>query len=228
VSLVWWFSCNASLAGTCACVIQHGRPLVAELGSHDKRFAIAKPPALAKTIVGGCQCSALEARPGVWKQTLVQGNLRGIGRAEMKRASFRPRLHDYRKGGDFLRAPLRGAWSAFTGSGSHSGSWNIERCPVLRPALDRLIAPLTVMGGSVDWPCGRDLSEGGGLWHWACGWALQRRVLPHPDQQHAYLPDWASRRDLDGARLRLVGVCLTSARANKPGWATPAASRSSG
>jgi 23S rRNA (uracil1939-C5)-methyltransferase len=173
-----------------------------------------RSPCILAGRCGGCSVQHLDdASQASWKQDMVEQALRRIGGLEppMRPILAAPEPLGYRnrtviplerrEGG-----PLR---AGFYRRGSHR-IVNMNRCPVLDPRLDRLIAPLKHDLQQSGWPVDGHLEQGGGLRQ------LALRLGHHTGEllltliaSHAELPDlelWA-RRWLE-RWPELVGVCL--------------------
>ncbi len=173
-----------------------------------------RPPCILADRCGGCSVQHLEdGAQARWKEDMVQQALRRIGGFDL---SVEPILSSESCLGYRNRAviPLErteeGTLRAgFYRSGSHR-IVNMNRCPVLDPRLDGLIAPIKLDLEQSDWPVDADLSAEGGLRH------LALRLGHHTGEllitlisSHRNLPDlpvlaaaWMERWP------ELVGVCL--------------------
>ncbi|APD48962.1 23S rRNA (uracil(1939)-C(5))-methyltransferase RlmD [Synechococcus sp. CS-602] len=197
--------------------VQHRaqRHLVAELITrHNDSADRRKPPCILANDCGGCSVQHLEDQAqALWKQTLVQETLRRIGGLSIESEPIIPAQAptDYRNRAviPLERTPEGRLRAGFYRSGSHR-IVNMNRCPVLDPRLDRLIAPLKHDLEVSDWPVDVNLSEGGGLRHLALrlghhtGDVLLTLISSHDD-----LPDLAIQAAIWMERWpELVGVCL--------------------
>lgn len=175
-----------------------------------------RPPCILADHCGGCslQPYAPEAQQQ-WKQELVRQTLLRIGGLE---PALQPLLVSGEELGYRNRAiiPLErredGSLRAgFYRRGSHR-IVNMNRCPVLDPRLDALIAPLKADLEAGDWPVDRHGSAGGGLRHLALrvgqhtGELLITLIASHADleglqqQAEAWMERWP---DLVGVTLNL-------------------------
>ncbi len=173
-----------------------------------------RPPCILADHCGGCSLQPFAAdAEQQWKQELVRQTLLRIGGLE---PAMLPLLVSSDELGYRNRAiiPLErredGSLRAgFYRRGSHR-IVNMNRCPVLDPRLDALIAPLKADLEATDWPVDRHGSAGGGLRH------LALRVGQHTGELLITLI--ASHADLDGLEEQaeawmqrwpdLVGVTL--------------------
>lgn len=168
------FVAGALPGETVEVVIRHRakRHLLAEhrstlLLSPDRR----RPPCILAERCGGCTLQHLEdGAQSRWKQDQVQQALRRIGGFELNVApilSGGPPLGYRNRAVIPLERTAEGKLRAgFYRSGSHR-IVNMNRCPVLDPRLDQLIAPLKADLEASDWPVDADLTEEGGLRHLA-------------------------------------------------------------
>lgn len=128
-----------------------------------------RPPCILAERCGGCTLQAL-APTGQqhWKQRRVENTLQRIGGLE---APVRPLLAAPDDLGYRNRAviPLEHREGRLRAGYYQRGSHrivNLNRCPVLDPRLDRLIAPIKADLDSCDWPVDRHAgASGGGLRH---------------------------------------------------------------
>lgn len=173
-----------------------------------------RPPCILSDHCGGCSLQPFTSEAQQrWKQELVRQTLHRIGGLE---APLQPLLASPDELGYRNRAiiPLErqsdGRLRAgFYRRGSHQ-IVNMNRCPVLDPRLDALIAPLKADLEASDWPVDRHGSEGGGLRHLALrvgqqtGELLITLIASHADfdglheQAQAWMRRWPE----------LVGVTL--------------------
>ncbi len=172
------------------------------------------PPCILASRCGGCSVQHLDDQAQAeWKQDLVQQALRRIGgqtlTVEPILASATPLGYRNRTTIPLERTPEGVVRAGFYRSGSHR-IVNMNRCPVLDPRIDRLIAPLKRDLEASDWPVDVDLREGGGLRHLALrvghhsGEVLLTLVSSHED-----LPDLPEMARIWMDRWpELVGVCL--------------------
>ncbi len=173
-----------------------------------------QPPCILASDCGGCGVQHLQDQAQlIWKQDLVQQALRRIGgqglAVEPILASDTPLGYRNRTTIPLERCPDGQLRAGFYRSGTHR-IVNMNRCPVLDPRIDRLIAPLKRDLEQSDWPVDVDLSEGGGLRH------LALRVGHHTGEvlltlisSHSDLPDLAAMAEIWMERWpELVGVGL--------------------
>jgi 23S rRNA (uracil1939-C5)-methyltransferase len=197
-------------------VRHHGqRHLVADLverrcSAPDRR----KPPCILAGSCGGCSVQHLnDPAQAAWKQQLIQETLRRIGglplTVEPILAAVAPLGYRNRAVIPLERTAEGRLRAGFYRSGSHR-IVNMNRCPVLDPRIDRLIAPLKQDLEVADWPVDVNLREGGGLRHLALrlghhtGEVLLTLISSHDD-----LPDLQEQARIWMARWpELVGVCL--------------------
>lgn len=126
-----------------------------------------QPPCILASDCGGCGVQHLQDKAQlIWKQDLVQQALRRIGGQGLEvdpiLASDTPLGYRNRTTIPLERCPDGQLRAGFYRSGTHR-IVNMNRCPVLDPRIDRLIAPLKRDLEQSDWPVDVDLSEGGGL-----------------------------------------------------------------
>jgi 23S rRNA (uracil1939-C5)-methyltransferase len=172
------------------------------------------PPCILASDCGGCDVQHLtDAAQLAWKQDLVQQALRRIGGQTLAvdpiLASETPLGYRNRTTIPLERSPDGQLRAGFYRSGTHR-IVNMNRCPVLDPRIDRLIAPLKLDLEQSDWPVDVDLSEGGGLRH------LALRVGHHTGEvlltlisSHSDLPELPTLAEIWMQRWpELVGVCL--------------------
>lgn len=155
-------------------VVRHRakRHLLAEhrstlLLSPDRR----KPPCILAERCGGCSVQHLDyAAQTRWKQDQVQQALRRIGGFDLTVAPIltadAPLGYRNRAVIPLERTAEGKLRAGFYRSGSHR-IVNMNRCPVLDPRIDRLIAPLKADLEASDWPVDVDLADEGGLRHLA-------------------------------------------------------------
>ena len=175
-----------------------------------------RPPCILADHCGGCSLQPFTSEAQQrWKQELVRQTLQRIGGLE---APMQPLLASPDELGYRNRAiiPLErqsdGRLRAgFYRRGSHQ-IVNMNRCPVLDPRLDALIAPLKADLEASDWPVDRHGSEGGGLRHLALrvgaqtGELLITLIATHADldglqeQAEHWMQRWS---DLVGVTLNL-------------------------
>ncbi|MCP9772808.1 23S rRNA (uracil(1939)-C(5))-methyltransferase RlmD [Synechococcus sp. Tobar12-5m-g] len=194
---------------------QGQRHLVAELierhsSSPDRR----KPPCILAGTCGGCSVQHLkDPAQATWKQDLLQETLRRIGGLQLAvepiLAAASPLGYRNRAVIPLERTAEGRLRAGFYRSGSHR-IVNMNRCPVLDPRIDRLIAPLKHDLEVSDWPVDVNLREGGGLRHLALrlghhtGELLLTLISSHDD-----LPDLQLQAEIWMERWpELVGVCL--------------------
>lgn len=175
-----------------------------------------RPPCILADHCGGCSLQAFSPEGQQhWKQELVRQTLLRIGGLE---APMQPLLASCEELGYRNRAiiPLErqedGRLRAgFYRRGSHR-IVNMNRCPVLDPRLDALIAPLKADLEARPWPVDRHGNAGGGLRHLALrvgqhsGELLITLIASHPDLEglHEQAEAWMKRwPDLVGVTLNL-------------------------
>ena len=197
-------------------VRHHGqRHLVADLllrhGSAPER---RKPPCILAGACGGCSVQHLDDRAqAAWKQQRLQETLRRIGGLDLEvepiLAADTPLGYRNRAVIPLERTGEGRLRAGFYRSGSHR-IVNMNRCPVLDPRIDRLIAPLKHDLEVSDWPVDVNLRDGGGLRHLALrlghhtGEVLLTLISSHDD-----LPDLQAQALIWMDRWpELVGVCL--------------------
>lgn len=130
-----------------------------------------RPPCILADHCGGCSLQALEpSAQQRWKQELVVQTLRRIGGLEVPVAPLLASPSDlgYRNRAviPLERNDTGRLRAGYYRRGSHR-IVNMNRCPVLDPRLDALIAPLKADLEASDWPVDRHGSSGGGLRHLA-------------------------------------------------------------
>jgi 23S rRNA (uracil1939-C5)-methyltransferase len=175
-----------------------------------------RPPCILADHCGGCSLQPLSPEGQQhWKQEQVRQTLLRIGGLDVP---LQPLLAAPAELGYRNRAIIPLERSAdgrlragFYRRGSHQ-IVNMNRCPVLDPRLDALIAPLKADLEATDWPVDRHGSEGGGLRHLALrvghhtGELLITLIASHgdldglEDQAQAWMDRWP---DLVGVTLNL-------------------------
>jgi 23S rRNA (uracil1939-C5)-methyltransferase len=175
-----------------------------------------RPPCILADHCGGCSLQPFSPRGEQhWKQELVRQTLLRIGGLDVP---LQPLLEAPSELGYRNRAiiPLERTAdghlrAGFYRRGSHQ-IVNMNRCPVLDPRLDALIAPLKADLEATDWPVDRHGSDGGGLRHLALrvghhtGELLITLIASHgdldglEDQAQAWMARWP---DLVGVTLNL-------------------------
>ncbi len=175
-----------------------------------------RPPCILADHCGGCSLQPFSPRGQQhWKQELVRQTLLRIGGLDVP---LQPLLAAPAELGYRNRAIIPLERSAdgrlragFYRRGSHQ-IVNMNRCPVLDPRLDALIAPLKAELEATDWPVDRHGSDGGGLRHLALrvghhtGELLITLIASHgdldglEDQAKAWMARWP---DLVGVTLNL-------------------------
>ncbi|MCP9850578.1 23S rRNA (uracil(1939)-C(5))-methyltransferase RlmD [Cyanobium sp. Morenito 9A2] len=173
-----------------------------------------KPPCILADRCGGCSLQHLEdGAQARWKHDTVQQALRRIGGFELDVAPIlaaeSPLGYRNRAVIPLERTEEGKLRAGFYRSGSHR-IVNMNRCPVLDPRLDRLIAPIKADLEQTDWPVDVDLAGEGGLRHLALRLGRNTgEVLITLISSHRDLPD---REVLAEAWMErwpeLVGVCL--------------------
>jgi 23S rRNA (uracil1939-C5)-methyltransferase len=176
-----------------------------------------RPPCILAESCGGCSLQHWEvAAQRPWKRQKVVEALQRIGHF----SDVDPRVAMTLGQGDGVGYRNRAILplerredgrlrAGYYRSGSHS-IVNLNRCPVLDPRLDALIAPLKLDLEASAWPVDRHLSGGGGLRH------LALRLGHHSGE--VLLTLVSSRIDLEGLEERaqlwmerwpqVVGVCV--------------------
>jgi 23S rRNA (uracil1939-C5)-methyltransferase len=175
-----------------------------------------RPPCILADHCGGCSLQPLSPEGQQhWKLEQVRQTLLRIGGLDVP---LQPLLAAPAELGYRNRAIIPLERSAdgrlragFYRRGSHQ-IVNMNRCPVLDPRLDALIAPLKADLEATDWPVDRHGSEGGGLRHLALrvghhtGELLITLIASHgdldglEDQAQAWMDRWP---DLVGVTLNL-------------------------
>jgi 23S rRNA (uracil1939-C5)-methyltransferase len=191
------------------------RHLVAELiQRHDNAPDRRNPPCILAGDCGGCSVQHLnDPAQAAWKQQMIQETLRRIGGlsllVEPILAAVTPLGYRNRAVIPLERTAEGRLRAGFYRSGSHR-IVNMNRCPVLDPRIDRLIAPLKLDLEVSDWPVDVNLHEGGGLRHLALrlghhtGEVLLTLISSHDD-----LPDLQAQAEIWMERWpEIVGVCL--------------------
>ena len=174
-----------------------------------------RPPCILAERCGGCSLQHWQDDPQArWKEQVVVQALRRIGGLDcpvdplllaQPSLGYRNRATiplERREGDGQLRA-------GYYRRGSHR-IVNLNRCPVLDPRIDALIAPLKADLEASDWPVDGHLEQGGGLRH------LALRVGHHSGEILITLI--SSHDELDGLETmaagwlqrwpQVVGVCL--------------------
>lgn len=150
-----------------------------------------RAPCILADHCGGCSLQPLQVEAQQrWKQNHVQQTLRRIGALEHDVAPLLASDHElsYRNRAIIpLERDRQGRLRAgFYRRGSHQ-IVNMNRCPVLDPRLDALIAPLKQDLEASAWPIDRHGRHGGGLRHLALrlghasGEVLITLIATHPD-----------------------------------------------
>jgi 23S rRNA (uracil1939-C5)-methyltransferase len=140
--------------------------LLAVLTAADER---QKPPCILAERCGGCSLQhATYTAQAPWKQTLVNDALQRIGHLPGSVAPIweapAPLAYRNRAWIPLERTPDGTLRAGYYRRGSHR-IVNMNRCPVLDPRIDALIAPLKADLERSDWPVDVNLSSGGGLRH---------------------------------------------------------------
>jgi len=176
-----------------------------------------RPACILADRCGGCSLQHLEVNAQRhWKRRKVIETLERIGRFTALKGRVAPTLANGNGLGYRNRAilPLERADDGVLRAGYYrKGSHrivNLNRCPVLDPRIDRLIAPIKQDLEATGWPVDRHLSHGGGLRHLALrlgyhsGDVLITLVSSHDD-----LPGLVPlATHWQGRWPEVVGVCL--------------------
>lgn len=173
-----------------------------------------RPPCILAEDCGGCSLQHLEdSAQQHWKHQKVVDALRRIAHLDEDVAPLitAPEGLGYRNRAiiPLERCEDGRLRAGFYRPGTHK-IVNMNRCPVLDPRLDALIAPLKSDIETSDWPVDRDCREGGGLRH------LALRIGIYTGELLITLV--SSTADLEGIEIlaaqwmhrwpALVGVCL--------------------
>ncbi len=173
-----------------------------------------RPPCILADDCGGCSLQHLDdLAQQHWKHQKVVDALRRIAHLDTEVAPLlaAPEGLGYRNRAiiPLERCEDGRLRAGFYRPGTHK-IVNMNRCPVLDPRLDALIAPLKADLEASDWPVDRDCRETGGLRH------LALRIGSHTGELLITLV--SSNADLDGIEImaaqwmhrwpELVGVCL--------------------
>jgi len=173
-----------------------------------------RPPCILAEDCGGCSLQHLDdSAQQHWKHQKVVDALRRIAHLDTDVAPLMaaPEGLGYRNRAiiPLERCEDGRLRAGFYRPGTHK-IVNMNRCPVLDPRLDALIAPLKSDLETSDWPVDRDCREGGGLRH------LALRIGSYTGELLITLV--SSTPDLEGIEIlaaqwmhrwpELVGVCL--------------------
>jgi 23S rRNA (uracil1939-C5)-methyltransferase len=173
-----------------------------------------KPPCILADHCGGCSLQHLaDGSQQHWKQQKVQDALERIAHLQVVTqpllATERPLGYRNRAIIPLEREDNGRLRAGYYRRGSHR-IVNMNRCPVLDPRIDSLIAPLKADLEASDWPVDVDCQAEGGLRHLALrvgehtGEVLITLVSSHPQLEGLALlaAQWMARWP------ELVGVCL--------------------
>ena len=171
---VVWFVPGALPGETVAVRLRHRakRHCLAELigiveASEERR----RPPCILADRCGGCTLQHMDdPAQDRWKSSKVEEALTRLAHLN---APVQPTLHSSEPIGYRNRAiiPLERCGDGSLRAGYYRRAThrivNMNRCPVLDPRLDQLIAPLKLDLEETGWPVDRDLAQEGGLRHLA-------------------------------------------------------------